>query len=353
MNKKKIVIVADGKENLEIMNRRDVQEVFKKTADKYGADLEVSYDDGLACEGDTYIEAVMKVETNGPGWIRHSDKFLESIKDADIIVVTFSGVGQQLLDAAEKLKFVGVMRSGIENVNLDLCTERNITVSCAPGRVSEPVADFALALICDVNRGVTYCNQYWRPGLKEEFLPYAYPALMKDLTIGLVGFGIIGKKVAQRLKGFGSRVIAYDPFVTQETAAEYGVAMVSLDELMKTADTVSVHARLLPETRGLIGRREISLMKQSAFFINTARAGLVDEQALLEALREKKICGAALDVFQTEPLPDDSEFRTLENVIVTPHLSGRAGNTPVISAEIMFGEIDRYLAGEELKSKRN
>lgn len=353
MNRRKIVIVADGEENLEIMNREDVQAVFKSVAEKHGVDLQVSYDDGLSCEGDTYIESVLKVETNGPGWIKHSPKFLESIKDAELIVVTFSGVDKELLDAAEKLKFVGVMRSGIENVNVKLCTERNITVSCAPGRVSEPVADFAMALICDINRGVTYCNQYWEPGLKEEFLPFAYPALMKDLTIGLVGFGIIGKKVAERLKGFGSRVIAYDPYVTQKTADEYNVTMVSLDELMKTADTVSVHARLLPETRGLIGRHEISLMKESAYFVNTARAGLVDEQALLEALREKKICGAALDVFQTEPLPDDSEFRKLKNVIVTPHLSGRAGNTPVISAEIMFEEIDRYLSGKELQNRKN
>lgn len=353
MDSKKVVIVADGSDNKEIMNRGDVQEIFQKLVRKHEVELSVVYDDGLACEGDSYIESVLKVETNGPGWIKHSQDYLDAIKDANIIVVTFSGVDKQLLDAAEKLEMVAVMRGGIENVNVPLCTERNVIVCNAPGRVSEPVADYTMAMIADINRGITYCNQYWKPGLKDEFLPYAYPKLFKEMTIGLVGFGIIGKKVAQRLKGFGSKVIAYDPFVTQEQADEYGVTMVELDELMAESDTVSIHARLMPETRGMIGGHEISLMKKSAYFVNTARAGLVDEQALLKALKEKKICGAALDVFQTEPLPDDSEFRSLENCIVTGHLAGRAGNTPVISAEIMCAEIDRYLSGEQLQSKRN
>ncbi len=353
MGKKKIVIVADGDDNKEIMNREDVQAVFHRLEEKHGAEISVEYDNGLACEGDSYIESVMKVETNGPGWIRHSQEFLDKIKDANIIVVTFSGVDRQLLDAAEKLEMAAVMRGGIENVNVPLCSERGVIVCNAPGRVSEPVADYTLAMITDVNRGITYCNQYWKPGLKDEFLPYAYPKLFREMTIGLVGFGIIGKKVAQRLRGFGSRGIAYDPFVTQEEADEYGVTMVPLDQLMSESDTVSIHARLLPETREMIGERELSLMKKSAYFVNTARAGLVDEKALLKALKEKKICGAALDVFQTEPLPDDSEFRTLENCIVTGHLAGRAGNTPVISAEIMCEEIDRYLSGEPLRNRRN
>lgn len=352
-DRKKLVIVADGEDNKEIMNRADVQVIFHELAEKHNVEISTAYDDGLACEGDSYIESVLKVETNGGGWVRHSEKYLNEIKDANIIVVTFSGVDRQLLNAAEKLEMVAVMRGGVENVNLKLCAERNVIVCNAPGRVSEPVADYTMAMIGDVNRGITYCNQYWKPGLKDEFLPYAYPKLFREMTIGLVGFGIIGRKVAQRLKGFGSRVIAYDPFVSQEAADIYGVTMVSLDELMSTSDTVSVHARLLPETRGMIGSREISLMKKSAYFVNTARAGLVDEKALLSALKEKKICGAALDVFQTEPLPDDSEFRKLENCIVTGHLAGRAGNTPVISAEIMCAEIDRYLSGQPLQSRRN
>lgn len=353
MDMKKIMIVADGDDNKEIMNREDVQSVFARLAEKYNVEISVVYDDGLACEGDSYIESVMKVETNGPSWIKHSKEYLEAIKDANIIVVTFSGVDKELLDAAEKLEMVAVMRGGVENVNVELCTEKNIIVSNAPGRVSEPVADYTMAMIGDVNRGITYCNQYWKPGLKDEFLPYQYPKLFREMTVGLVGFGIIGKKVATRLKGFGSKVIAYDPFVSQEQADEYGVTMVELDELMAASDTVSIHARLLPETREMIGEHELSLMKKTAYFVNTARAGLVDEKALLKVLKEKKICGAALDVFQTEPLPDDSEFRSLENCIVTGHLAGRAGNTPVISAEIMCEELDRYLAGEKLKNQRN
>lgn len=348
---KKMLVVAEHMENYKRFSEGPVYEVFKKTADQHGYDLQVVYDDGLSCEGNGWRDAALKIEVEGPGWVKHSPEFLEAVKDASVIIVSFSAVGKQLLDAAEKLELVAVMRSGIENIDMDACREKGVPVCNAPGRVSEPVADFAVALILDINRGITYVNKFWKPGREEELLPSFYPELYKDLTIGLVGFGIIGRKVLHRLKNFGFRFIAYDPFVKQKDVADLGVEMMSLDEVMSNADTISVHARLLPETKNMIGAHEISLMKETAFFINTARGGLVDEEALIEALKAKKIRGAALDVLKTEPLPDDHVLRTLDNVILTPHMAGMAGNMFVVSAEIITADVANFMEGKPLKSQ--
>lgn len=348
---KKMLVVAEHKENYKRFSQGAVYDVFKGTADRFGYELEVVYDDGLSCEGDGWREAALKVETRGPGWVRHSSEFLAAVKDASIIVVSFSAVGRQLLDAAEKLELVAVMRSGIENIDMEACREKGVPVCNAPGRVSEPVADFTAALILDINRGITYVNKFWKPGMEEELLPYFHPELYRDLTIGMVGFGIIGRKVLHRLKNFGFKFIAYDPFVKPEDVADLDVEIMSLDEVMANADTITIHARLLPETKNLIGAHEISLMKNSAFLVNTARGGLVDEDAVIDALKARKIRGAALDVLKTEPLPDDHILRTLDNVILTPHMAGMAGNMFVVSAEIIMAEAARFMAGEALHSQ--
>lgn len=329
-----------------------VKKIFTDLAERHDYEVEFVHDDGLYCEGDDWRSAALKVETRGPNWVKHSEEYLAKVKEASVVVVGFSAVGKALMDAGEKLELVAAMRSGVENIDLAYAKEKGVQVCCAPGRVSEPVADFTCALILDANRGVTYVNKWWKPGLEEELQPYFYPELYRDLTIGLVGFGIIGKKVVNRLKNFGFKFIAYDPFVTQEQADEYGVTMLPLNEVMAKADTITVHARLLPETKNLVGKKQIACMKPTAFIINTARGGLIEEEALIEALKERKIRGAALDVLQTEPLPDDHILRTLDNVILTPHLAGMAGDMDVVSAQIIAGYIEDYLDGKPVASRK-
>lgn len=350
---KKKMLVVNGLE-FEIIgqSKPSVQKIFTDLAEKYDYDVEFVHDDGLYCEGDDWRSAALKVETKGPNWIKHSDEYLEKVKDASIIVVGFSGVGKQLMDHADKLELIAVMRSGVENVDLEYAKEKGIAVCCAPGRVSEPVADFTCALILDINRGVTYVNKFWKPGLEQELQPYFHPELYRDLTIGLVGFGIIGKKVVNRLKNFGFKFIAYDPYVKQEDADAYGVTMMPLNDVMSQADTVTVHARLLPSTKNLVGAEQIARMKPTAFIVNTARGGLIEEEALIEALKNHKIRGAALDVLQTEPLPDDNILRTLDNVILTPHLAGMAGDMDVVSAQIIAGYMQDYLDGKPVASRK-
>jgi D-3-phosphoglycerate dehydrogenase len=339
----KIVAIAENDMVFENLQGEQIQEVIKKTTDKYGAEIKIIRDHGLECEGDDWRGAALKIEQQGPGWVRHDPETLAEVADADVIIVSFIGVGEQLLDAAKNLKLVAAMRSGVENVDVKACQERGVMVCNAPGRLKDPVSDFACALILDINRGITYMTKSYTPGVVQDIKPYFQPELFRDLTLGIVGLGYIGKEVARKLANFGFKFIAYDPFVTQEEADKYGVKMMSLEEVMSQADTITVHARLVPATKNMINADMIALMKPSAFFVNTARAGLEDEPALVKALQEKRIRGAALDVYWEEPLPDDHPLRKLDNVILTPHMAGVSGDSFKISMDIIMNQVGMFL----------
>ncbi len=169
---------------------------------------------------------------------------------------------------------------------------------------------------------------------------------MWNKTVGIIGFGAIGRKVAERLVPFGSKLIAYDPFVDQELMAKYNVRKVDLDSLMKVSDFVTVHVMPNESNRGMIGAREIGLMKETAFFINTARSSVTDENAVVEALKAKKISGGGFDVFDKEPLPVDHPFMELDNVILLPHIGGATKEVTTHQTQIMVPDIVRLVNGE-------
>lgn len=342
----KIVAIAENEEIYESMTRDKILGLYHGTADKYDTEVKVILDHAMIRDGGGSMQsAMLKVEKEGPSWVKNDPEVLEEVADADVVLVHFEGVGPYLLDAAKNLKLVAVMRSGVENVDIPACEERGVMVCNAPGRLEETVSDFTCAMILDINRGITYVNRFWQPGTGDSIRPYFQPELYKDITLGIVGFGFIGRAVAHKLANFNMKMIAYDPFVSQEVADEYGVKMVSLEEVMSQADTVTVHARLLPETENMINADLINSMKPSAFFVSTARAGLHDEPALIKALQEKRIRGAALDVFWEEPLPDDHPLRKLDNVILTPHIAGGGGDSFAISTEIILKQIEMFLQG--------
>ena len=345
-----MLLVTDGYIKVEDFQTREVSALFDQLK-TYQVETNFAFDEGMIADGTSFIQAVHKIEKEGPEWVKQSEKFLGEVGDAEIILVHFSAVGSNFVKAARKLKFLGVLRSGVENVNLPLLTKKGIPVCSTPGRVSEPVADFALASILNANRCISKNDLTHSKGFEGKVA--WHPRLMKNMTIGLVGFGIIGKKVAQRLNGFGSKVIAYDPYANEEDAAVLGVTLLSLDEVMSQADVVSIHARLLPATQKMIGANELALMKSDAILVNTARGGLVDEEALIKVLQKKKIRCAALDVFTNEPLPDDHILRSLDNVVLTPHMAGVAGDMPFMASEIMLEEIERFLKGEKLLNQVN
>ena len=320
-----------------------VQKVFSDWAEKYDLEFKLVDDTSLVKNEAEQAEKILKIEKNGPEFLEYSQEYLDEVADADILIVGFAGVSSKLVENCKNLKLVAVMRSGVENVNIEACKAKGICVCNAPGRLQEMVSDFACALILDINRGVTYVNTQYKG---EKIYPYFMPELLKDITLGIVGFGYIGQLVARKLSGFNMKMIAYDPFVKKEIADKYNVELVDLPTLMSTADTITIHSRLLPETEKMISADMIKLMKPNAFFINTARAGLEDEEALIEALKEKKIRGAALDVTTIEPVPSDHVLRTLDNVILTPHMAGMAGDSNKISAEIIVEQVSMFLDGK-------
>lgn len=351
MEKKKLLVISDSEIMAENMRNPKYGGRFEKYKDA-GYEVEHITDLSLMSTGLERSAAVLKVEKEGPEWCTYAPEVLDAISDADLIVMCYSAVNSKFFDAAKKLKHLSVMRSGWENVNIDAATEHNVIVSNAPGRVGQSVADYAVSAILAFNRNLSADDLSKRSGWKGT---YAFkPMLVKEMTIGFVGFGIIAKWVTERMKGFGAKFVAYDPYVTQEQADQWGVTMIpELNDLMEMSDVVSVHARLLPATKGLVSAEAISHMKPSAIFVNSARAGLVDEPALVKALQEHKIRGAVLDVFEEEPLGEENPLRKLDNVILTPHTAGSAGDMMSITLDIITDELDRYIAGEPLRNKLN
>lgn len=287
------------------------------------------------------------VETQGCQALQPPQCVFELCADADVIVTQFCTVTRELVDACPKLKAIGVLRGGIENVCSEYAREKGIEVFNAPGRNAEAVSDFTVGMIICEARNIARGHHGILTG--RWIRDYSNSGMIPDLpgrTVGLIGCGAIGMKVAKKLSGFDMTLLGYDPFASAERYKEAGIEPVELDELMARADFVSLHARLTAESRHLIDARRLALMKPTAYLINTSRAGLIDEAALVEALRAKKIAGAALDVYEHEPPQPDDPLLALDNVTLTPHMAGGSNdaffNTPILLRKRMEAWIDQH-----------
>jgi len=306
-----------------------------KELEKYGLEV-VFVDDAGIQSAETFTEAMIKAEQEGADACPADPNFVEAVRDADIAVVHVSPVNTAVLEAAAKLKCVAVLRSGIENVQEQLCRERGIRIVNAPGRGAHSVADFTVALMLAEAKNVTRGHKYLMEGKwVRQFPNRKYIHDLRNCTVGIIGAGQIGQKVIDRLRGFGCAILVHDPFLSDEEITRLGYNPVSLETLLSQSDFVSLHLRLSEKTQNFITKRELDVMKETAYLINTARAGLVDEAALVETLQNKRIGGAALDVFQEEPLGADSPFLQLDNVTLTPHLGGTSADTVSNSVEII------------------
>lgn len=287
------------------------------------------------------------VETQGCQALQPPQCVFELCADADVIVTQFCTVTRELVDACPKLKAIGVLRGGIENICSEYAREKGIEVFNAPGRNAEAVSDFTVGMIICEARNIARGHHGILTG--RWIRDYSNSGMIPDLpgrTVGLIGCGAIGMKVAKKLSGFDMTLLGYDPFASAECCKEAGIEPVALDELMARADFVSLHARLTAENRHLIDARRLALMKPTAYLINTSRAGLIDEAALVEALRAKKIAGAALDVYEHEPPQPDDPLLALDNVTLTPHMAGGSNdaffNTPILLRKRMEAWIDQH-----------
>jgi D-3-phosphoglycerate dehydrogenase len=293
---------------------------------------------------ETMSEKNRIIEELGPDAVAPHDEVFDLIQDAEILVVQFLPVSKKLIDAAPQLKQIGTLRTGLENIDLAHARERGIAVFNTPGRLAETVSDYTIGFIlCEarnIARGHAALRQgHWcRAYHNNDTVPE-----MRGRTVGLVGFGHIAQAVARKLSGFNMNVIAVDPFVSQEIADTYKVKLVDMDSLMQASDFVSVHVGLNDKTRHLIGAHEIGLMKKTAVMVNTARGPIVDEAALIAALKEKRIGGAALDVFEQEPPVQGNPLYDMDNVTITPHLAGTSVdcmiNSPKMLANAMMKEL--------------
>jgi D-3-phosphoglycerate dehydrogenase len=265
--------------------------------------------------------------------------------DADAIMVTPASVTAEIMDRLPRLRVIGKPGIGYDVIDVEAATARGIAVFSAPGFCAREVADHAMMMALGLARKAPLLGNAMRRGIYERSLPSPLSALY-EMTLGLVAFGEIAREMATRATPFGFRIIAFDPLVEQKVADPYGVTMVSLDELLAQADIVSVHAPLMKETFHLLGAREFNLMKPTAYVINTARGPVIDQTALIAALRERRIAGAGLDVFEPEPLPADSPLLTMENVILTPHMAGLSNVSQMAVRRRTARNVAKALIGE-------
>lgn len=269
-------------------------------------------------------------------------------EDTDVLVVHMAPVTKEVMDASKKLKVVGCTRGGPVNIDVPAATKRGIPVINAPGRNAEAVADYTIGLILSLSRNITKAHYMLKNGRwMDDF--YYYENCGPELsgkTIGIVGFGHIGRLLAKRALAFNIKILAHDPFVAGELIEQYGGQSVDLETLLKNSDFVTLHVRLTPKTEKMIGERELSLMKKTAYFINTARGGLVDENALIKALKERWVTGAALDVFEKEPIEPKNPLLTLDNVVITPHIAGASKQLVERTSKMVAEDIKSVLTGE-------
>lgn len=241
------------------------------------------------------------------------------LRDCDAVI----SMGQPYVPASfvgvERLTLIARTGVGYEMVDLNAATEADVIVTITPEATRRPVASATLALMLALCHRVWIKDRLVREGRWNE--RYRWNGCeLRDRVIGLIGVGHIGREVVRLLRPFGpSRILAADPVVNQTDAAALGVELVDLETLLRTSDLVSIHCPLTPQTRGMIGERELSLMRPTAFLVNTARGPIIDQAALVRALQEGRIQGAALDVFEVEPPAPDDPLLTLDNVILAPH----------------------------------
>ncbi|MFZ5823350.1 MAG: hydroxyacid dehydrogenase [Bacillota bacterium] len=284
---------------------------------------------------------------------------LSELKGVEGIIVRVAPLTREMIEAAESLKVVAKHGVGVDNIDVAACTERGILVLNTPDANAISVAEHTITAMASLAKRVVYVDQATRAGrwqVRDEYRTVD----LDGKVLGLVGVGRIGTQVARKARGaFNMNVIAYDPFITPEVAKEDSIALCAdMDQVFREADVVSLHIPLTPQTRNLVGAEKLALMKPSAFLVNFARGEIVDEAALVTALTDGRIAGAALDVFQQEPTSKDNPLFQLENVILSPHSAAltrecvmRMSRTTAQGvADALTGIRPRYVANPEALS---
>lgn len=285
--------------------------------------------------------AGFEVTFNEHGRAMTEDELAEALPGVFATIAGSEPYNDRTLGAADELRVVARMGVGYDKVDVAAATRHGVAVAMAFGTNHEAVADHAFALTAAL---ASRLLPYHRKVLDGGWGGDVHASLWRA-TVGIVGLGRIGRAFARRCRGFEMRVLAYDAVPDAAYAEAEGIEMVPLERLFREADFVSVHAPLTPESAKLVDRERLALMKPGAYLVNTSRGGLVDEEALIEALEAGRIAGAGLDVFATEPLPADSPLRKLPNVVLTPHCAGNNAVSLVAMLERCIASITAVAEG--------
>jgi D-3-phosphoglycerate dehydrogenase len=275
-----------------------------------------------------------------------ADDILAIARDADAILVTYAKLPAELLQQLTRCKAIGRFGLGVDNIDVPAAAARGIVVTYVPDYCMQEVSDHAMALLLALARKVPFSNKLVQAGRWE--MPAVAPLRrLEGQVVGLIGFGNIPRAVAPKAKAFGLKVVAHDPYAAKDVFVAAGVESVSFDDLLARSDFISVHAPLLPATRGLVNAASFAKMKKGALIVNTARGPLIDEPALIAALDSGHLGGAALDVVMTEPLAKDSPLIGRDNVILTPHTAFYSVEALEELQTKCASDVARVLSGEK------
>ena len=274
------------------------------------------------------------------------DEIIDSAKDADALIASGQLINRRVINALKMLKIIALIGVGYDTVDLHAASDNNIRVTHIPDLISEVVADHAVSLILSLIRRIPNADRMVKQGQwGGDFPKWAKPMpKLKGLTAGIIGCGRTGREVASRLMSFGFDIIAYDPYVKKLTGTKINI-LNKLEDLLKNADVITIHVNFSKETKNLIKEEELRLMKKTAFLINVARGGVIDENALIKALTQGWIVGAALDVMSDEPPKVDNPLLKLENIILTPHIAYYSDESVIEQRKRTAEEVVRAIQG--------
>lgn len=335
----KVVVIGDLYVSPEVMeeavtnSRLDCKEVVKLFWGTY--------------DKEEYAKNQLAIEKNGPDASPYVATLDAELADADVILTHFCPIPRSVMEKAPNLKAILTCRGGVEHIDVNAASDHKIMVMNVI-RNAEPVADFVLGLMFSLTRNIVLSHRQIREGKWEKsFYNSDYLMNLNGHVVGLAGVGNVGAALAKRLEALGVTVIAYDAYTTEEKLRTMGLSQIklvsSLEELFEKSDVLSLHLRLTPETEQMIDASYFKRMKKTAYFINSARGGLVNHRDLLCALQEGTIAGAALDVHEKEPIDKDSGFLQLDNVILTTHIAGTTVDAVPKSPIMLMNEFDQWV----------
>ena len=309
------------------------------------------------------------------GWILSEEESIETFRDADILILGYDPISDRVMDACPNLKLLACARGNPVNIDREAATQRGLPIVFTPGRNANSVAEFLLGATIGLIRNIPRSyhevvsgrflgeptDDIYRvpprddivwgmsmPGPVTPFLEYEGYEMFRK-TFGMIGYGAVGRRLARFLKALDVRVVIYDPYLPASVAEADGVEMMSLEEMLPQCDFVSLHCKVTEETKGMFGEKEFALMKPTAVFINTARGVVVQQKALMDALEQKRIRGAVLDVFWQEPMPANHPLLSMDNVVITPHIAGSSADVAIHQSLMIVEDVERFIKGEPLQ----